>query len=102
MKKKICPDHIRKKVPTAGLWAGQTDEAELGLTYEEIDAILFLLVDKRKTRKEVIHSGIAEAKVDRIIQLIKGSEFKRKLPPIPKISERSVGHDFLFPYDWDK
>jgi NAD+ synthase len=96
------PEQIRKKIPTAGLWAGQTDEDELGLSYEEIDQILFLLVDKRISREKVIGSGFAKEKVDKIIRLIKGSEFKRKLPPIPKISERSVGHDFLFPYDWDK
>ena len=96
------PDYIRKKVPTAGLWAGQTDEDELGLSYDEIDQILFLLVDKRMPREKVVDSGFAGEKVDKIIRLIKRSEFKRKLPPIPKISERTVGHDFLFPYDWDK
>ena len=96
------PDNILKKVPTAGLWTGQTDEKELGLTYDEIDKILFLMVDKRKTPEKVIQSGFAEEKVRKIIKLIKESEFKRKLPPIPKISERTVGHDFLFPYDWDR
>jgi NAD+ synthase len=34
--------------------------------------------------------------------MIKGSEFKRQLPPIAKISARSIGHDFLYPYDWVK
>ena len=96
------PDHIRKKAPSAGLWDGQTDEDELGLTYDVIDQILFLLVDKRMSRENIIQSGFASGKVDKIIRLIKQSEFKRKLPPIPKISERTVGHDFLFPYDWDK
>ncbi|MGD2246110.1 MAG: NAD+ synthase [Candidatus Aminicenantes bacterium] len=96
------PDEILKKSPTAGLWAGQTDEKELGLPYEEIDHILYRLVDKRWPRSKVIQSGFDEKKVDKIISLIKGSEFKRKLPPIPKISERTVGHDFLFPYDWDR
>jgi len=96
------PEQNKKKVPTAGLWAGQTDEDELGLTYDEIDQILFLLVDKRMPREKVIDSGFAGEKVDRIIKLIKRSGFKRQLPPIPKISERTIGHDFLFPYDWDK
>lgn len=96
------PEHVRKKVPTAGLWEGQTDEDELGLTYEEIDQILFLLVDKRMPREKVVDSGFAKEKVDKIIRLIMRSEFKRKLPPVPKISERTVGHDFLFPYDWDR
>jgi NAD+ synthase len=96
------PEHIRNKVPTAGLWEGQTDEEELGLTYDEIDKILLLLVDKRKPRDKVVGSGFAEETVDKIIGLIKKSEFKRHLPPIAKISERTVGHDFLFPYDRDR
>jgi NAD+ synthase len=53
-------------------------------------------------REKIIDSGLAKEKVNKIIRLIKGSEFKRKLPLIPKISERTVGHDFLFPYDWDR
>ena len=96
------PGKIQKKVPTAGLWPGQTDEKEIGLSYGEIDAILFELVDKRMPRKEIISLGHKAKDVDRIARLIKSSEFKRKLPPIPKISARTVGHDFLFPYDWGK
>jgi NAD+ synthase len=96
------PGRILKKTPTAGLWAGQTDEKELGLSYEEIDRILFLMVDKRLNPEKVIQSGFTREKVSKIVKLIKSSEFKRKLPPIPKISERTVGHDFLFPYDWDR
>jgi NAD+ synthase len=96
------PKKIQKKAPTAGLWPRQTDEKEIGLSYEEIDAILFELVDKRMPRKEIISSGHKAEDVDRIALLIKNSEFKRKLPPIPKISARTVGHDFLFSYDWGK
>jgi NAD+ synthase len=96
------PGKILKKVPTAGLWAGQTDEGEIGLSYAEIDQILYHLVDERQSKKEVISSGFKKEKVEKIISLIKNSEFKRKLPPIAKISSRTVGHDFLYPYDWDK
>jgi NAD+ synthase len=96
------PGRIMKKQPTAGLWPGQTDEEEIGVTYAEIDAVLFELADQRKSRNEVIADGFKAEVVDRIISLIKGSEFKRKLPPIAKISSRTVGHDFLYPYDWDK
>jgi len=96
------PGRIMKKQPTAGLWPGQTDEEEIGVTYAEIDAVLFELADQRKSRNEVIAGGFNAEVVDRIISLIKGSEFKRKLPPIAKISSRTVGHDFLYPYDWDK
>jgi len=96
------PQRILKKKPTAGLWNGQTDEKELGLTYDEIDKILFQIVDKRKTKEEIVTLGFNKDDVEKIIKMIKNSEFKRKLPPIPKLSERTIGHDFLFPYDWDK
>lgn len=96
------PDKIIKKEPSAGLWKGQTDEKEIGLTYDEIDRILFQLVDKRMPKKEIIAQGFKSEAVEKIIRLIKNSEFKRKLPPIPKISSRTIGHDFLYPYDWDR
>jgi len=96
------PEKILKKKPTAGLWRGQTDEAELGLTYDKIDKILFHLVDKMKSKNEVISLGFEKENVEKIITLIKSSEFKRKLPPILKLSELTVAHDFLLPIDWDK
>lgn len=96
------PKKILNKAPTAGLWKGQTDEKELGLSYEEIDKILFGLVDRRESAESLIGSGFSRQKVRKIIKLIKDSEFKRNLPPIPKMTERSVGHDFLYPYDRDR
>ncbi len=95
------PENVLKKAPTAGLWPGQSDEAELGLAYDEMDKILFQLVDKRKSPNEIISAGYKKRSVDRILQMIKKSEFKRTMPPIAKISERTIGHDFLFPYDQD-
>lgn len=96
------PEEILVKKPTAGLWPGQTDEEEIGLTYEELDQILYRLVDLRQKPEEVIKIGFDRKKVKRIVEMIKKSEFKRKMPPIAKISTRTVGHDFLYPYDWDK
>lgn len=96
------PERIRTKAPTAGLWAGQTDEKEIGLTYGELDAILELLVDNRETPEEVAARGFAVSKVDRVLRLIRRSEFKRQMPPIAKISARTIGHDFLYPCQWDR
>jgi NAD+ synthase len=96
------PDNIRKKAPSAGLWEGQTDEEELGLTYEEVDSLLYQIVDERKTADEAIAMGFKKEMVNRVVLLLKNSEFKRKLPPIAKLSERTVGHDFLFPYDRER
>lgn len=96
------PEKILTKKPTAGLWPGQADEEEIGLSYEELDQILYQLVDQRRSADEVVKAGFDQAKVKRIIEMIKKSEFKRKMPPIAKISTRTIGHDFLYPYDWDK
>jgi NAD+ synthase len=93
------PAKILKKKPTAGLWPGQTDEGEIGVTYPEIDQVLFQLIDERKSKKEVIASGFPKEAVEKIMNLIKNSEFKRRMPPIAKLSSRTVGHDFLYPYD---
>jgi len=96
------PASIVGKAPTAGLWAGQTDEREIGLTYAELDTILERLVEGHMTVEEAVEAGSTPAKVKRIAAMIRDSEFKRKLPPIAKLSVRSVGHDFLYPYDWGK
>jgi len=96
------PEKIRTKTPTAGLWKGQTDEGEIGISYAEIDRILSFLVDERESPAEVVARGFKKAHVAKIMEMIKASEFKRHTPPIAKISARSVGHDFLYPYDWDK
>jgi NAD+ synthase len=93
------PTRILKKTPTAGLWPDQTDEDEIGLSYPEIDAILYELVDERRPAKELIASGFKKQAVEKIVALIVSSEFKRKMPPIAKISSRTVGHDFLYSYD---
>ncbi len=96
------PERIRTKPPTAGLWSGQTDEDELGMSYEELDRILYRLVDERERPEEVVAAGFPAARVDRILGLIRGSEFKRQMPPIAKLSNRTIGHDFLYPYDWGR
>lgn len=72
------PGVIIAKPPTAGLWVGQTDEADLGITYPELDNILLCL---EKGKKQVIASG----KVNRVKKLIKYSEHKRQKPAVCRI-----------------
>ncbi len=96
------PQAIRDKAPTAGLWTGQTDEGEIGLTYDELDRILFALVDRRLSPAEAAAEGLAPDAVERVWGLVRGTEFKRRMPPIAKLSGRTVGLDFLYPYDWGK
>lgn len=96
------PDRIITKPPTADLWVGQTDEEELGLTYEEADEILFKLVEERVSPKSLVEMGYKREIVDKIVYLIKKNQYKRTLPIIAKLSYRSVGIDFKYPRDWDK
>lgn len=91
------PEPIITKAPSADLWPGQTDEAEVGFTYAEVDRILFRLVDRRLSFDEVVADGFARELVERIDRLVAGSEFKRQVPPIAKIGPRTAGIDYLYP-----
>ncbi len=94
------PERIVRKKPTADLWPGQTDEGEIGIAYRELDLILLAYVDLRLRREEIIAAGFEEEKVDRVLRLVKNSQFKRKLPIICKISVRTADKDFLYFRDW--
>lgn len=94
------PEVIVRKPPTADLWAGQTDEAELGFTYREVDQLLYLLVDRRYTPQECIEAGFAPDFVQAVVERVRRNHFKRLMPPIAKLSNRTVGYDFLYLRDW--
>jgi NAD+ synthase len=91
------PDAIIRKAPSADLWPGQTDEAEVGFSYAEVDRILFRLVDRRLSVDEVVAEGFDRAMVDRVDRMVAGAEFKRQVPPIAKIGPRTAGIDYLYP-----
>jgi len=94
------PDSIQKKAPSADLWKGQTDEGELGYTYAEVDRLLYLLVDERYSPEECVATGFAEKFVRAVTERVRKNQFKRVLPPIAKLSNRTVGYDFLYLRDW--
>ena len=94
------PEVIVAKPPTADLWAGQTDEGELGFTYADVDQLLYLLVDQRYSPEDCIAAGFQEAFVREVARLVRRNHFKRVLPPIAKVSNRTVGYDFLYLRDW--
>ncbi len=74
------PDRIIQRPPSAGLWAGQTDEEEMGLTYEELDGIIDGL-ERGDT------SGFDHETVRRVEQMISRSAHKRALPPVFTLSK---------------
>lgn len=75
------PEAVITKAPTADLWAGQTDEDEMGLTYRELDDILTMLVDNKLSQQAITDAGVTKTKLDRVIKLVEKSAFKRNLPP---------------------
>lgn len=96
------PEQIIAKPPSADLWVGQTDEGEIGVSYEILDQILYFLVDQRCSPAEVALHGFELDLVRQVEHKILTSQFKRVAPPIAKLSQRTVGTDFLYPRDWRK
>ncbi len=94
------PEAIIAKPPSADLWMGQTDEGELGYTYVEVDRLLYLLVDQRYRPAECVAAGFAEPFVRAVVERVRRNQFKRILPPIAKLSNRTIGYDFLYLRDW--
>lgn len=83
------PFNILNKPPTAGLWHGQTDEQELGITYELLDKILYLLEDEKLQSEQVADKlEMSEEEILRIKSLMRSAEHKLVPPPIPKIERR--------------
>ncbi len=96
------PEVIVQKEPSADLWVGQTDEGELGFTYRVVDQLLYLMVDQRYTKPELVAAGFSQQFVDDIAQRIMFSQFKRRLPVIAKVSQRTIGSDFRYSRDWGR
>jgi NAD+ synthase len=94
------PEQIIDKPPSADLWAGQTDEGELGFTYAEVDQLLYLLVDQRYSPQDCVEAGFRAEFVSDVVERIRRSHFKRILPPIAKLTNRTIGYDFLYLRDW--
>ncbi len=96
------PEEIISKKPSADLWPGQTDEAEIGIAYKDLDMILHLLIDKRWDEGEIVERGFQLPVIRRIKKMIVNSQFKRTMPPVAKLHARTVGIDFRYLRDWNK
>lgn len=74
---------IITKAPSADLWQGQTDEGELGFTYAEADAVLYLLTERGLGEEEIAAQGFAPEVVRAIVRRMQTTEFKRR--PVPEM-----------------
>lgn len=91
------PREILDKPPSADLWPGQTDEAELGRSYVLLDRTLFALVDRRWTVDRCVAAGLERELVEWVALRVARMEFKRQQPPVAKVSLRTPGIDHLYP-----
>ncbi|HEY8179758.1 MAG TPA: NAD+ synthase [Candidatus Limnocylindria bacterium] len=91
------PARILTKPPSADLWPGQTDETELGASYDDLDRILYALVDQRWSQDRCVRAGLDAALVARVGASVARMEFKRQVPPVAKVSLRTPGIDHLYP-----
>ncbi|MEP7289761.1 MAG: NAD+ synthase [Chloroflexota bacterium] len=94
------PQSILDKPPSADLWIGQTDEEELGYTYEQVDKVLYLLIEGRYTVDEAAEQGFDHNLVANVWRKVQRNHYKRTMPNVAKLSKRSIGHDFLYLRDW--
>ncbi len=91
------PAEILDKPPSADLWPGQTDEGELGRTYDLLDRTLFALVDRRWSVDRCVRAGLDRGLVEWVASRVARMEFKRQQPPVAKLSLRTPGIDHLYP-----
>ncbi|HKO34310.1 MAG TPA: NAD+ synthase [Candidatus Limnocylindria bacterium] len=91
------PERILTKPPSADLWPGQTDENELGASYDDLDRILYALIDRRWSQDRCIRAGLDADLVARVAATVARMEFKRQVPPVAKVSLRTPGIDHLYP-----
>ena len=91
------PEEVVRKPPSADLWPGQTDEGELGRSYDMLDRTLYALVDRRWTVDRCVRAGLPRDLVEWVEQRVARMEFKRQLPPVAKLSLRTPGFDHLYP-----
>jgi NAD+ synthase len=96
------PKPVIEKKPSADLWAGQTDEEELGFTYRAVDELLYRMVDQRADAEELEACGFKPDFITSIYAKVQNSHFKRRLPVIAKVSGRTIDRDFRYSRDWGK
>lgn len=94
------PEQILSKPPSADLWQDQTDEQELGFRYFDVDRILHFWIDRHYTREQLQKLSFPAELIDRVMERVIRNQFKRTMPVILKVSQRTVGVDFRYSRDW--
>jgi NAD+ synthase len=88
------PEAIIEKAPSAGLWEGQTDEGEMGITYDDLDQVLFGFERSLGDEAIAAETGVSLEKVRNVRAMHLRTVHKRKMPLIPKLGMRTLGIDW--------
>jgi len=96
------PEELIVKAPSADLWEGQSDEDDLGFSYEAVDLLLFMMLEKRMDKQAILNEGISDPFYDRVRKMVVRNQYKRMMPVIAKISGRTPGIDFRYARDWQE
>jgi NAD+ synthase len=94
------PEPIIIKPPSADLWEDQTDEDELGFNYLDVDRLLYYMIDRQYTLEQLLALQFDDAFIRQVSKRIIRNQYKRTMPVIIKLSERTVGIDFRYLRDW--
>jgi len=93
----VIPPAVIARPPSAELRDNQTDQDSLP-PYDVLDAILLRYVDQEQSRDEIVAAGFDAAVVDRMLRLVRISEWKRhQAAPGPKVSRRAFGRERRYP-----
>lgn len=93
------PDEIIDKPASADLVAGQTDEADFGVSYAVADQVLsWLLAGYRPA--ELVARGFDPQQIDLVTRRLEGTHWKRKLPTVAMLSQTAIGESYLRPVDY--
>jgi len=93
------PAHIVDKPPTADLVAGQTDEGDFGITYEEADSVLYF-VAKGCTKEQCLGLGFEPRVVEIVWKRVAGTHWKRRLPTVAMLTDSAINEYYLRPVDY--
>jgi len=93
----VIPENIITRAPSAELKPGQTDQDSLP-PYAVLDAIIEAYMERDQSPREIIAQGWPEADVERVVNLLKKNEYKRRqAPPGVRVSRRAFGKDWRYP-----
>jgi NAD+ synthase len=96
------PSPLIEKSPSADLWQGQSDEEDLGFSYDDVDHLLYMMLEQRMDRESILAENIDTAFYQRVRSMVVRNQYKRMMPVIAKISGRTPGIDFRYARDWQE